>query len=170
PRRADALAAAGGGPAGPPNTRLARAFRPSRQDVHRAGRAGRYAEGGVPLRAITRVPPRAVELQRKVRAEGGALRPEQGYGRIDGTQSESYCVVTGWFANWFGPNWLFRKSVSVPNGGVLAAKRQKSASGLFSAPGSSPFLSADTQSLHLLGRTKPGIGVMASWSTTVTAV
>ena len=53
---------------------------------------------------------------------------------------------------------------------VAAAKRQKSASGLFSAPGSSPFLSADTQSFHLLGRTKPGIGVLVNWSTTVTAV
>src|SRR5262249_24830682 len=141
-----------------------------RQDVHRAGRAGRHAEGGVPPRAIARVPPRAVQLQRRVRAEGGALRPEQGYGRVDGTQSSSYCVALGWFANWLGPNWLFRKSGSVPNAAVLAAKKQKSASGLFSAPGSSPFLSADTQSFHLLGRTKPGIAVLVNWSITVTAV
>src|SRR5262249_43413696 len=81
--------------------------RPSPEQRLRGGRARRHAEGGVPLRAIAGVPPRAVELKEKVRAEGGALRPEQGYGRVAGTQSSSYCVMNGWFVNCVveGPNW-----------------------------------------------------------------
>src|SRR5262249_9302090 len=52
--------------------------RPSPEQRPRGGRAGRHAEGGVPLRAIARVPPRAVELPKE--GPGGGRSPPPGTG------------------------------------------------------------------------------------------
>ena len=58
-------------------------------------------------------------------------------------------MARGLLVNCLGPNWLFRKSLTVPKGGVFAAKRHRGAVLSVGAVGSSLFLFAATQSFHL---------------------